>query len=254
MKHDCMNEHVRLNITNGIGNYSFSKGFRSVALSTHNEKDPSSFQTNSTGTYGMVIKINGVPIFVRGANIVPISQLEYEYDDNTLIKLVHAAVKSNMNMLRVWGGGIIFPQVFYDTCDEMGILLYHDLMFVEEQFHGFENRQEIIREIQYIVRLLSSHPSIVIWNGCNECDIKPHENDSVNEAMDTVAMEDPTRIVWPNSPSSGWKSGVNALTGLPNGEALIDKGFQSEIEVHGPYLHGCSNTFMTVNGHCREQE
>lgn len=202
----------------------------------------------------MIFKINGIPIFARGANVVPVSQLEYEHDDETSIQLVLAAVKANMNMLRVWGGGIIFPQAFYDSCDDMGVLLYQDLMFVDEQFHGFENRQEVIREIQYVVRSLSVHPSIVFWNGCNECEVDPERSFSVNEAMQTVAIEDPTRIVWPNSPSSGWRSGVNALTGLPNGEALIGKGNESQIEVHGPYLHGCSNTFMTVNGHCEEQE
>lgn len=229
-------------------------GFRSVALSTHNESDTSSIPSNSTGKFGMVFKINGIPILARGANVVPVSQLEYEHDNETHIKLVRAAVKARMNMLRVWGGGIIFPQAFYDACDDMGILLYQDLMFVDEQFHGFDNNEEIIREIKYIVRSLVGHPSIVIWNGCNECEIDPSGNYSVNEAMQTVAKEDPTRIVWPNSPSSGWRSGVNALTGLPNGEALIDERIVNPIEIHGPYLHGCSKTFMSVNGHCEEQE
>lgn len=149
---------------------------------------------------------------------------------------------------------MIMPDSFYKACNERGILLYHDLMFVEEQYHGLQQRDEVKEEIRYITRQLSSHPSIVIWNGCNECDHTNVTSDLYSHfAMAIVAEEDPTRPVWSSSPSNGFRKGVHSKDHLPNGNKLEPKGYNVSnilnIEVHGPYNHGFSENFETVNGH-----
>lgn len=121
----------------------------------------------------MIFRINGSSLFSRGANVIPMTQFDGESDIEGFLALVKSAVDSNMNMLRVWGGGIIFPEAFYDACDENGIMIYHDLLFVEEQFHSANASKEEEDEIRFIIRQLSTHPSIVLWNGCNEVSFYP---------------------------------------------------------------------------------
>ena len=102
----------------------------------------------------MIFRINGSHLFSRGANIIPMTQFDGESDRDGFLALVKSAADSNMNMLRVWGGGIIFPEAFYDACDEHGIMIYHDLLFVEEQFHSASGSKEEEDEIRFIIRQL----------------------------------------------------------------------------------------------------
>ena len=62
-------------------------------------------------------------------------------------------------------------QAFYDTCDELGILLYHDIMFAND-FAGHHVRgppEQWGDEVRDNVRRLSHHPSVVLYDACNEC-------------------------------------------------------------------------------------
>ena len=95
-------------------------------------------------------------------------QLEGRLTDDAHRIMVKSAAEANMNMLRVWGGGMVLPNSFYEACGEYGLLLYQD-MFVEEQHHGPKRTQVFENEIRFMVRELSSHLSIVLWSGCNEC-------------------------------------------------------------------------------------
>lgn len=141
-------------------------GFRTIRLVTSNEFgshrriDNDKPIEEGNGFHGMYFRINGKIINARGANCVPMSQLEGKYDDDAHRILVESAAGANMNMLRVWGGGTIFPDSFYDACDEKGIIIYHDLMFVEEQFHSPSPTVDVEEEIRGIIRYLSHHPSI----------------------------------------------------------------------------------------------
>jgi beta-mannosidase len=118
-------------------------------------------------------------------------------------------------------------------------------MFVEQQKHGAKNTSTIEREIVHIVRKLAAHPSIVVWNGCNEC--FPKQLEPYEFALQTVAEVDDTRPIWPTSPSSfGWDEGVYTLNSLPNGKPLKartqgERG--NNLETHGPYNHGYSRDF-----------
>lgn len=210
----------------------------------------------------MYLRINGALVMARGANIIPADQLEgrYSYSSHTVDQsyqtIVQSAAAAHMNMIRVWGGGKVLPQAFYDACDELGILLYHDQMFVDEQRHGPSKTPAIQREIQHFVRSLASHPSIVIWNGCNECQVVMGTSNEIYATfvMQTVADEDNTRSIWPSSPSKyGWKTGVNRYDSKPNGQPLATrspKDHKSDplLETHGPYQRAFSKTYPGVNG------
>jgi beta-mannosidase len=235
-------------------------GFRTLALITDNSTDkPSSTEGNGSGRHGMVVRVNGVDLWCRGANLIPMDQLEGRWfdrarpcdgKDSAYLWLVESARRAYMNMLRVWGGGSIPPREFYDSCDENGILIYQDLMFVEEDGHGAFEDDNVREEIAVLVRRLIHHPSIVLWNGCNECTT----NDLyATFVMKTVADVDDTRVIWPGSPSwYGWESGVRTSDGKPNGQPLrIRQSIDAEehqLELHGPYPRGYSNSYPGVNG------
>ncbi|HAH86644.1 MAG TPA: hypothetical protein DCL60_04665, partial [Armatimonadetes bacterium] len=116
-------------------------------------------------------RINGVPVFAKGANWIPADSFLPRVDAPKYQKLIDMAKEANMNMLRVWGGGIYEDDAFYNACDERGIMVWQDFMFAcyevpeSEWFHKLveeEARENIIR--------LRNHPSLMLWCGNNEND------------------------------------------------------------------------------------
>ena len=112
-------------------------GFRHFAIVTGNETDPNyvSNSTNQSGTsdFGMHFRVNGVSVFSRGANMIPMEERRSLAEAHR--RLVYSASDAGFNTLRIWGGGIFLPDVFYDACDEKGIMLYHDMMFAQKDIH-----------------------------------------------------------------------------------------------------------------------
>jgi len=106
-------------------------------------------------------------------------------------------------------------------------------------------------EFRHQIRRLSHHPSIIIWDGCNECQVILDTPTGIYASfvMTVVAEEDKSRILWPSCPGDGWVSGVNRLNSLPNDSPLGLRPRQlttHKLETHGPYTHGTG--FPTVNG------
>jgi beta-mannosidase len=117
-----------------------------------------------------VVKVNGKPIFCNGFNWVPDDCfLDRATTPERYRTRIQQALDANGNMLRVWGGGIYETDEFYDVCDELGVLVWQDFLFAcaaypeEEPFWS-----SVEREARYNVARLSRHPSLVVWNGCNE--------------------------------------------------------------------------------------
>lgn len=104
------------------------------ALVTTNDTDTSVVKANATtdgtGTHGMFWRINGAAILSKGANMIPMEELEGRMDAGAHRQLVQNAVDGGMNTLRVWGGGMFLPSAWYDACDELGIMVYHDMQSV----------------------------------------------------------------------------------------------------------------------------
>jgi beta-mannosidase len=163
--------------------------------------------------------INGVPVFAKGGNWIPADSFPTRITKNKYRQLLESVHDTNMNMLRVWGGGIYESNDFYDLCDEMGILVWQDFMFGCSLYPGdqafLDNvRQEAIDN----VKRLRNHPSIVIWVGNNEIEsgwnhwgwkekLPATLWDDYLKIFYGVLPEvcdslDPSRPYWPSSPSS----------------------------------------------------
>ncbi|MDR3219790.1 MAG: glycoside hydrolase family 2 protein [Dysgonamonadaceae bacterium] len=135
-------------------------GIRSVKLITRADESGESFY----------FELNGKPLFAKGANYIPCDNFLPRVTDAIYEKTVRDAVDANMNMLRVWGGGIYEKDLFYDLCDKYGILVWQDFMFACSLFPAEGDFLENIRlEAIENVRRLRNHPCIALWCGNNEC-------------------------------------------------------------------------------------
>ncbi|MFW9946075.1 MAG: glycoside hydrolase family 2 protein [Candidatus Odinarchaeota archaeon] len=130
--------------------------------------------------------LNGVPLFAKGANWIPIDSFIPRGKRNALYEknLVYTK-QANMNMIRVWGGGIYEDDLFYDLCDELGILVWQDFPFacaLYPKHKEFFNNVRI-EAVQNIKRL-RNHPSLALWCGNNEIEQLWRRNIDLAEIKD----------------------------------------------------------------------
>jgi beta-mannosidase len=76
-------------------------------------------------------KVNGAAVMSFGANQIPMEQMEGRMSEAAHRSLVRSAADANFNTLRVWGGGAFLPGAYYDACDELGLMVYHDMMYAQ---------------------------------------------------------------------------------------------------------------------------
>jgi len=116
-------------------------------------------------------ELNGVPVFAKGANHIPNDSFLTDVTEERYRHEIMTAVASNMNMLRVWGGGIYEHPAFYRLCDENGLLVWQDFMFACSMYPGDEAFLNNVRlEAAENVKRLRNHPCIALWCGNNEID------------------------------------------------------------------------------------
>ncbi len=172
------------------------------------------------------VKLNGYPVFMKGANYIPQDNFLTRVMPDQYDWLINSAVNANMNMLRVWGGGIYEDEIFYDYCDENGILVWQDFMFACNMYPGDSNFLESVKnEARDNIKRLRNHPCIAIWCGNNEVEgawfnwgwqkaLGYTFQDSTeiwenykklfhNVLPQTVEKFDPSRFYWPSSPGTG---------------------------------------------------
>lgn len=147
-----------------VGNRKLKTGLRDIRLVIDQDK---AGQGSSFG-----FQLNGIPIFAKGANYIPqdIFPTRVTPEDNR--RLVQAARAANMNMIRIWGGGIYESDDFYNQCDEAGILIWQDFMFACSMYPGNEEFLEnVAGEARDQVIRLRNHPCMALWCGNNEIDL-----------------------------------------------------------------------------------
>lgn len=116
-------------------------------------------------------KLNGVPVFMKGANYIPPDNFMTRVTKEKYKDLIRTAKETNMNMLRVWGGGVYEDDEFYNQCDENGILVWQDFMFACAMYPWDNNfLSNVSEEAEYNVVRLRNHPCIALWCGNNEND------------------------------------------------------------------------------------
>ena len=140
-------------------NMTVNHGIRNVSLVTDEDQYGQSF-------YFMV---NDIPVYIKGANYIPQHSLQNRVTTNHYEKLLQDVVDANMNMLRVWGGGIYENNIFYDLCDKKGILVWQDFMYACAMYPGDELfLKNAEKEAEDQLLRLRNHPSIVLFCGNNE--------------------------------------------------------------------------------------
>lgn len=184
-------------------------GLRTLRLDRHADQWGESFQ----------FVVNGVPFFAKGANWIPADGILSRMTPERYRSLVEDAAAANMNMLRVWGGGVYEDDSFYDACDALGICVWQEFMFGG----GFSPvsdpafRSTVAAEARDQVRRLRHHPCIALWCGNNEMEMgavqeKPERPDKMawkdySKVFDKllpgiVAELHPECDYWPSSPHS----------------------------------------------------
>ncbi|WP_232828760.1 glycoside hydrolase family 2 protein [Kribbella monticola] len=134
-------------------------GFRTVTMDVAPDEHGGPF----------VLSVNGKPVYVRGANWIPDDAFVTRLNRSTYEKSIQDAVDANMNLLRVWGGGIYESEDFYDVCDELGVLVWQDFLFACAAYSEDEPLwSEVEAEARQAVTRLSRHASLALWNGNNE--------------------------------------------------------------------------------------
>lgn len=185
-------------------------GLRTVELLTDEDEAGSRF----------ALRVNGREIFCRGANWIPSDALFSLSNQEKTNDLLLSAVEANMNMIRVWGGGFYEPDWFYDLCDRLGLMVWQDFMFACNLYPCTEDFLDNVEvEVDYQVKRLSSHPSIVLWCGDNELvgalnwfeesrnnrDRYLVAYDRLNRTIEKALKKAaPSAIWWPSSPASGY--------------------------------------------------
>lgn len=114
-------------------------------------------------------RLNGVPVFAKGANYIPQDIFQDRVRPEQYGKLIDDVVAANMNMLRVWGGGIYEDDLFYQLCDAKGILVWQDFMFACALYPGNGAfLKNVSAEAYEQILRLRQHPCIALWCGNNE--------------------------------------------------------------------------------------
>jgi len=115
--------------------------------------------------------VNGLPVFAKGANYIPPDSFLPRVSDSFYHQIICDAKSANMNMLRVWGGGVYEKDLFYDLCDENGMMVWQDFMFACAMYPG-ENDflKNVLTEVEENIIRLRNHPCIALWCGNNEID------------------------------------------------------------------------------------
>ncbi len=196
-------------------------GLRSVRL----VRDPDSLGKS------FYFEINGKPVFAKGANYIPNDNFLPRVSPEKYEHIVRSAAESNMNMLRVWGGGIYENEIFYELCDRYGLMVWQDFMFACSMYPGDDAFLESVsaEAVDNIIRL-RNHACIVLWCGNNEIHAawckdgmdcgwgwKQRYTDDQRQTIwntydtifhhilpDIVQVYDGLRPYWPSSPQADW--------------------------------------------------
>lgn len=166
------------------------------------------------------VRVNGRDITAMGANWIPADALPSRITPEAARDILESARAANMNMLRVWGGGQYEADWFYELCDELGIMIWHDFMFSCMSYPSDRAfLADVEREITQQVRRLQHHACIAIWCGDNEVigsigwypETKAARERYVanytrlNSLLERIVEdEDQDRRFWPSSPSLGY--------------------------------------------------
>ncbi|MGB8984676.1 MAG: sugar-binding domain-containing protein [Anaerolineales bacterium] len=205
-----------------------SFGIRQIGLAPNDSADPAALP------YTFIV--NGRKVYAKGWNWVPMDVMYGVPQPAKLERLLRLAKRANVNLLRVWGGGLIEKESFYDACDRLGIMVWQEFI---QSSSGIDNVpsdspeyvQMIAAAAEGIIPRRRNHASLVVWCGGNELSGAPDRplDDShpvLASLKAAVARLDPGRLWLPTSPSGPV---------FGNSLELIAKDPSALHDVHGPW-------------------
>jgi beta-mannosidase len=212
-----------------------------------------------------VFVVNGEKVFIKGTNHVPLDAL-HGRDDRHLEALMAMTTDLNCNMLRIWGGGVYETDTFYQRCDELGIMVWHDFMFGCALYPQTADFLEQTREeAEIIVKRLRHHACMALWSGNNENDVahdwfplhaklNPNDDRISREVLPEVLRRlDPLRSYLPSSPYVSQKVFAR---GKKTSEIPEDHLWGPRDDFKGPFYTNSPTHFVSEIGYhgapCRE--
>lgn len=196
-------------------------GLRTIKLDRHKDQWGQSFR----------FVVNGVPVFAKGANWVPGHSFQASVTPQIFEDTLQSAVDAHMNIIRVWGGGVYENDLFYDLCDEKGLLVWQDFMFACALYPGNPAfLASVTREFEYQVQRLRHHAAMALWCGNNELEMAPGDIMKTPERKkayddifyrilpDVVRRLDPQSDYWPSSPHNPWGYAKGLVAGEKGGD------------------------------------
>jgi beta-mannosidase len=208
--------HVQIDVDGSAEDQKDAKtGLRSIVLRRDPDKWGRSFE----------FVVNGIPVFAKGADVIPFDSFPNRVTTAQYRRNLQSAKDANMNMVRHWGGGYYESQEFYDICDELGLMVWQDMMFGNDWQPGtYDFKQQIEREAEYQMKRLRNHASLTLWSGNNETELVRDWNGRANDSAEarmhswenyltefsgilarTAARLDPEIPYWPSSPSADYE-------------------------------------------------
>lgn len=161
-EHPLYEVNVEIVCDNAAERYpAFSYGIRTIELNT---------DVIQGEDRNFTFIVNGKPIYCKGGNWVPNDFIYARVPEEKYRVLISEALEANFNMLRVWGGGLYERELFYDLCDQNGILVWHDFMFACSTYpdHHEWFKTLMWKELDYQTKRLRCHSCIALFCGTNE--------------------------------------------------------------------------------------
>ncbi len=177
---------------------------------------------------------NGVRIYIKGVNMTPLDHKMGIVTKEQYRHILMLAKEAHVNLIRVWGGGIIEKEEFYDLCDEMGLMVWQEFI---QSSSGVDNipselpefMEKLADTANWAVKTRRPHASLTFWSGGNElmwADGTPVDFTNKNIAMlkGIVNRLDPDRLMLPTSASgpTEWRD---------------DEHIENNQDIHGPWKY-----------------
>ena len=195
---------------NAIYGQEYYKGYDAIA-----EAGEAWPQRPREGGWDIELLVNGVPLWISGGAVTPPTLFWSTWSAERQVALVDRAIEAGLNTLRIWGGGMLLDDAFYDACDRHGIMVHHDyLNFGGRIPCGWQAQRRQEAEMQAVARRLANHPSVVSMNGGNEL-----------FQLAERRPEDPIQHV------------MRRTTGAEMPHTLYHASCPVNPEVHGPWLY-----------------
>lgn len=174
-----------------------------------------------------IFHVNGKPLFVKGVNWMPIDALA-NVDPADYAWQLRMARDAGIQMIRIWGGGILETDAFYEQCDRLGLMVWQEFPLTCGWRAAGLNRKVWTETVAWHVFRLRNHPSLAFWCGGNEFPPDDRCNaDLVGCAARTVRTLDGTRPFMAASPDEG------DIHGYPQWDA--PQAWHSAL-VRGPFI------------------